>query len=252
MIERNIAYADRSATKNLLDVIFDPDQKNLPVLFFIHGGSWMTGSKDMYTKLGENFLAKGFVSVIINYRLFPSTNIFGMVQDCRDAFEWSKNNITKYGGDAESIYLMGHSAGGHLAAVTGMSETMPKKNVAGFILVDAFGLSAYHFLSEHSQLIPEFLAEIFGLDNKRWAAVSPDQLIKAQLPPYLILTGEATYPFVTLDNQLFATALKSSRVMCEHKIIQRMSHMQMIYMFENTAHSIYSEIAEWMKKEEII
>jgi acetyl esterase/lipase len=246
MIERNIRYAERSTEKNILDVVYEPGKTGSAVIFFIHGGSWMSGSKDMYTKLGENFLGKGFVSVIINYRLFPTTDLYGMAADCSDAFKWCKENIERFGGDREQIYLMGHSAGGHLAAVTGLSEADPNKFVAGFIIVDAFGLSAFHFLTEYGMMLPEFFIEVFGKDRQRWHLISPDKLLKGELPPFLILTGGATYPFLRFDNENFVDLLKKARNSCEHRVIPSLSHMQMIYQFENKNAKIYSEIQEWI------
>jgi acetyl esterase/lipase len=245
MIKQNIAYAHASKMKNLLDVVYAPGKKDLPVIFFIHGGSWMSGSKNMYAKLGENFLARGFVSVIISYRLFPETDAFGMADDCRAAFKWCCENIKDYGGNPGKIYLTGHSAGGHLAAVTGLTDN--PKCVAGYILIDAFGLSAHHFLTSHSSFIPESFAGIFGKNSKRWPLVAPDKLIKEGLPPFLILLGGNTYPILQYDNEQFIKSLKDLDVPCELITIPGQSHMQMIYLFENRAHEVYDHVTGWMK-----
>ncbi|MFL5753663.1 MAG: alpha/beta hydrolase [Bacteroidia bacterium] len=251
MISQNISYAADSPVKNLLDVIYDKDKKGLPVIFFVHGGSWMSGSKDMYTRLGENFLEKGMVSVIISYRLFPDTDVFGMVEDSRAALKWCIEHISEFGGDKNKIYLMGHSAGGHLAAVAGLSEKEPQKHIAGFIMVDAFGLSAHHFLSEYSMMMPEFFANVFGKQKEKWYLVSPDKLIRKDLPPFLILTGGSTYPFLVFDNKNFAGLLGSLNVSCKHITLPYLSHMQMIFQFENKRSEIYDVILKWMKTESL-
>lgn len=248
MIKKNIAYANRSKTRNLLDVIYNPAKTGMPVLFFIHGGSWMTGSKDMYTRLGENFLEKGFAAVIINYRLFPTTDIYGMVQDCRDAFTWCRDNIAEFKGDPARIFLAGHSAGGHLCAVTGLAEEDPAKNIRGFVLMDAFGLCANYFLTEHGTLIPEFFSGIFGKQKDKWPLASPDNLLKRGAPPFLILTGGNTYPFVNFDNSTFVSHLNQLAISNEHKIMDSYSHMQMIYEFESTTSILFTDTLKWMKK----
>lgn len=249
MIRRNISYGNKlPKAKNLLDVIYDPEQLNLPVLFFIHGGSWMSGSKDMYTRLGENFLKRGFVSVIISYRLFPGTDVYGMVEDCKAAFDWCKEHIGEYGGNNRKIFLAGHSAGGHLAAVTGLSENDPSEHVSGFILIDAFGLSTYHFLTEHAMWIPEFLASIFGTDQNRWPLVSPDKLIKKGTPPFFVLTGGNTYPFLTYDNETFVRQLKEIGAEHYHSTLAGRSHMKMIYEFESPNAKVYEQVSEWTKR----
>lgn len=251
MIERNIRYAQTSP-RNLLDVIYEPDATGLPVVFFIHGGSWMTGSKDLYTKLGKNFYARGFVTVIINYRLFPSTDVYGMVDDCRAAFAWCQNHIEEYGGNKEQIFLMGHSAGGHLAAVTGLREEDPWRTVAGFILIDAFGLSAYHFLTVHGVMMPEFFAGIFGKLESQWIKAAPDKMVRENLPPFLILSGGATYPFLANDNDNFTRILKAKGNNCQQIIVPAKSHMQMIYEFENVQNKTFEDTVNWMLKKQVL
>jgi acetyl esterase/lipase len=229
----------------LLDVIYDPSFKKRPVVIFIHGGSWMTGSKNLYTRLGENFHARQYVSVIINYRLFPATDVYGMVKDCSEAFEWTIKNIVQYGGDPENIILAGHSAGGHLAAVTGLSNS---QRVKGLLLVDAFGLSALHFLTVHGMWIPEFLSQIFGNDKEKWKLASPDAMLSERLPSMYLLTGGNTYPFLTYDNENFVTEVKRTNNTVIHEIVPGKSHMQMIWMFESAKAKIYEKIDDWIKQ----
>jgi acetyl esterase/lipase len=248
MIRKNIQYATSSSTGNLLDVVYDPSKNNLPVIFFVHGGSWMSGSKDMYSRLGSNFLSRGFVTVLISYRLFPETDIYGMAEDCRAAFRWCCENISQYGGDHGRIYLAGHSAGGHLAAVTGLTEKL--KCVRGYILIDAFGLSAWHFLNSHSAFIPENFTELFGKEAKKWSGVAPDKLADRTASPFLILLGGKTYPVIQYDSERFAQTIREQEVPCELITIPGQSHMQMIYLFENADNSVYDKIHAWMKRTE--
>jgi acetyl esterase/lipase len=245
MITRDIHYTKgRRITKHLLDVVHHDDAQKLPVFIFIHGGSWMTGSKDLYTKFGENLLSKGFVTVIINYRLYPSIDVFGMIEDCSNAFEWVKENIHEYGGDPENIFIGGHSAGGHLSAVTGLQHN---EDIKGLVLIDAFGLSAYHFLTEHGMWIPEFLSQIFGSDKERWKVAAPDALIKEKIPPLYILTGGNTYPFLLYDNQTFVEKTKDLQADITHIVTPGKSHMQMIWMFESKNAKAYDSLTQWMK-----
>jgi acetyl esterase/lipase len=232
----------------MLDVLYDPEKSGMPVVFFIHGGSWMTGSKDMYTELGENFLLQDFVSVIISYRLFPETDVYGMTEDCSDAFTWCVNHIAEFGGDPKKIFLAGHSAGGHLAAVTGLRLAEPKNNIAGLLMIDAFGLSAYYFLSVHGVLVPEFFSGIFGRDSSKWPLASPDKLARKNSPPFLVLTGGATYPFLEFDNHNFVKLLRFLQVSYDHITIPYKSHMQMIYEFENIDSATFMDAISWMKE----
>ena len=245
MITRNIKYTDRSE-RNRLDIVHYDGKKGLPVVFFIHGGSWMAGSKDMYTRLGENLLPEGFVTVLISYRLFPETDVYGMVEDCYDAFRWCVTHIDEYGGDNTRMFVMGHSAGGHLAAVTGLTQNETKRHIRGFVLVDAFGLSAHYFLSQHGSMVPAFFSGIFGTQAEKWPLASPDKLLKDDLPPFLVLSGGASYPFLIFDNENFVAMLKNAGHSCTHRVIPGKTHMQMIYEFENMHAKVFRDTVEWM------
>jgi acetyl esterase/lipase len=249
MITRNIKYAQRSE-RNRLDVLHFDGCAGLPVIFFIHGGSWMSGSKEMYTRLGENFLPEGFVSVIISYRLFPETDVYGMTEDCCDAFRWCAAHIDEYGGNKERIFLVGHSAGGHLAAVTGLSQHEPRKNVKGCVMIDAFGLSAHYFLTTHGALVPGFFSGIFGTQSEKWPLAAPDKLLKADLPPFLVLSGGATYPFLIFDNENFVSLLKKGGNPCTHRVIPGKTHMQMVYEYENSRSLTFRETVAWLREAE--
>jgi arylformamidase len=248
MIKRNIKYADHYGGRNFLDVVYEPGKKDMPVIFFVHGGSWITGSKDMYTRLGENFLTKGFVTVLINYRLFPIADAYGMADDCRAALKWVRGYITEYGGNPGKIFMTGHSAGGHLAAVAGMTQLHARDYIAGFIMIDAFGLSAYYFLTEHGVFVPHAFSGVFGTEKEKWPLVCPDKLVRRGLPPFMILTGSSSYPFLVIDNKKFAEQLKENHVGCRHYSQTNHTHLQMILQFENQEAKVFKMLTDWMNE----
>ncbi len=246
MISRNIHYGHgEKLQKHMLDVFYDPSSTaKKPVVIFIHGGSWMSGSKDMYIRLGENLSAMGYTTVIINYRLYPSVNITGMISDCQEALNWTYHYIEKYNGNPNEIFIMGHSAGGHLSAVTTLNNT---DKIKGLILVDAFGLSAYYFLTHHKPWIPEHLDDIFGNDPAVWEKCSPDKLLNDRIPPTYILTGGETYPFLLADNENFIQLLCQQGHQALQKVYPKKTHMQMIRMFESNNAEAYTDIDSFMK-----
>ncbi len=126
-----------------------------PVLVFIHGGNWNSGRKEQYWPIARNFArkGKGLVTVVIDYPLSPAANYDDMAKASAKAVQWTVENIGKYGGDTSRIYLSGHSAGGHLAALIGLDdryfEALSMKNpAAGLVLIDAAGLDMYNYLLE--------------------------------------------------------------------------------------------------------
>jgi len=116
-VKRNIPYATPAHERQVLDVYAPPNAKNLPVVFWIHGGGWQTGDKTSVQLKPQFFIDKGFVFVSTNYRLLPSVDMATIVRDVAKAIHWVHDHIADYGGDAKRLFVMGHSAGAQLAAL---------------------------------------------------------------------------------------------------------------------------------------
>lgn len=123
-----VQYAGNTNPAQVLDVIVPASPSTakpvgtfhfgLPVLIFIHGGAWTGGSRLTYNPLSQTLANYGFVVFNVDYRLPPATNVVGEIQDSATAEAWVLQNAAKYGGDVTEVFVMGHSAGGHLVAMT--------------------------------------------------------------------------------------------------------------------------------------
>ena len=111
----NRAYDDHPAQQ--LDIYHPKKTKDAPVMVYIHGGGWRRGDKDRVGEKAVFFNSKGWVFISANYRLLPEGRHPNNVDDVAKAIAWTHDNIKKYGGDPEEIFIMGHSAGAHLAAL---------------------------------------------------------------------------------------------------------------------------------------
>jgi arylformamidase len=116
-VKRNIPYADPVHERQVLDVYSPRKAKNLPVVFWIHGGGWQTGDKSSVQIKPQVFRDKGFVFVSTNYRLLPSVDMATIVRDIAKSLRWVHDHIAEYGGDPKRLFIMGHSAGAQLAAL---------------------------------------------------------------------------------------------------------------------------------------
>lgn len=116
-VKRNIPYADPAHERQLLDVYSPRDAKNLPVVFWIHGGGWQTGDKTSVQIKPKFFVDQGFVFVSTNYRLLPSVDMVTLVRDIAKSIRWVHDHVAEYGGDPQRLFIMGHSAGAQLAAL---------------------------------------------------------------------------------------------------------------------------------------
>ena len=110
-IKRNIPYADPANERQTLDVYSPHGAKNLPVVFWIHGGGWETGDKASVQIKPQAFVDKGFVFVSTNYRLLPAVDMATIVRDVAKSIHWVHDHIAEHGGDPARLFVMGHSAG---------------------------------------------------------------------------------------------------------------------------------------------
>ena len=110
----NVPYG--SSPREMLD-IFAADKPGGPVLVYIHGGYWRSGSKEDNCNFVPSFTKRGATVVLVEYDLCPQVTVTDIVRQTRSAIAWVCKNIIRYSGDPARIYVSGHSAGGHLTAM---------------------------------------------------------------------------------------------------------------------------------------
>ena len=115
-VKRNIPYAEPANERQMLDVYAPEHAKNLPVIFWIHGGGWQGGDKSSVHAKPKAFTDKGYVFVSTNYRLLPNVDMEAIVRDVAKSIHWVHDHIAEYGGDPTRLIVTGHSAGAQLAA----------------------------------------------------------------------------------------------------------------------------------------
>lgn len=125
---REVAYfsaAKADPFRHTLDLYVPRDKKDFPVVVLVHGGAWLMGDNrccGLYSSVGEFLASRGIGAVLPNYRLSPGVKHPEHIKDVARAFAWTKKNIAKYGGDPDRLFLVGHSAGGHLVALLATQE----------------------------------------------------------------------------------------------------------------------------------
>ncbi len=116
-VTRDIPYVPAGHARQVLDVHAPPNGRNLPVVFWIHGGGWQTGDKGQVARKPRAFTDAGFVFVSMNHRLLPDVAMEAIIADVASAMQWVHEHIAGYGGDPSRVLVMGHSSGGQLAAL---------------------------------------------------------------------------------------------------------------------------------------
>ena len=117
----NVTYLIADGYKSKLDIMVPRIvEKPVPTLIYIHGGGWVSGTKEGSVLRTLPYLEMGWAVVNIEYRLARTALAPAAVEDCRCALSWVIQNSEKFGFDPNRIVLTGGSAGGHLSLMTGM------------------------------------------------------------------------------------------------------------------------------------
>jgi acetyl esterase/lipase len=219
-----------------------------PVVVFIHGGSWDSGSKNIYTFIGRRLAKQGVVAVIINYRLSPQVQVAAMAEDCARAVRWTHQHIAEYGGDPQRLFLMGHSAGGGLAALLATDNRyfarlgLPRNPVRGVILNDAAGLDMYDYLLKKQYAGDEQYLTAFGRDPQGWRAVSALYYLSPASPPFLTFVGGETYPSIANSSEKFRQQLQQLGFEPQFSVLPGKKHAPMVLQLYWQHNVIYRQL----------
>lgn len=188
---------------------FPASRAPVPAVVWIHGGGWIDGDKARAREknIGSILASDGFVVASINYRLGPDAWPQNLL-DCKNAVRFLRANAKKYGIDPDRIAVMGGSAGGHLALMTGftagqqsLEPAVPYPGVSSAVsaIGDFYGVTNHLTRQETDSTgkptgrtrQPKHEEEIFGPDRAVWAAASPVNHVRPGIPPVLVLHGKA-------------------------------------------------------------
>jgi acetyl esterase/lipase len=156
------------------------------VIIFYYGGNWDSGERADYKFAAEALVSKGYIVVVPDYRVYPEVLFPELMVDPVSAAKWVKTNIKKYNGDANKVFLAGHSAGAHIAVMMAINaeylavESLKPNDFAGVI-----GLAGpYDFLPLKS----ERLKTIFAPEAAQWKS-QPINFVDGKNPPLLLAVG---------------------------------------------------------------
>ncbi len=226
-IQRDIPYVTPAHARQTLDIVSPKGAKNLPVIFWIHGGGWQQGDKANVQLKPQWFVENGYVFVSTNYRLLPEVDMETIVRDVAKSVGWVSGHIAEFGGDAKRIFVMGHSAGAQLAALICTDEHYLKAEGVSFSQLvgcvpvdgDTFDIPAIIWTAEMRQLahsMPQAKfghREKFGNDpekHRNFSAVNHVAKDK-QIPPFLILHVSG-HPDTSIQANRFGSVLTNSGV----------------------------------------
>jgi acetyl esterase/lipase len=119
---RDLAYVKNGHARQVLDLFIPMEAGGpLPVVVWIHGGAWSAGDKSGCPPLRVGYTQRGYAVASLNYRLSQHASFPAQIEDCKAAIRWLRANAKRYNLDAARIGVWGSSAGGHLAALLGVT-----------------------------------------------------------------------------------------------------------------------------------
>jgi acetyl esterase/lipase len=227
----------------------DENAKNLPVLIFVHGGNWNRGDKDTYVLMGRNFAKKGVVAVFPDYTLSPNADYDQMARQVAAAITWTKANISKYKGDPDRIFISGHSAGGHLAALAVMNPKYGVEQglIKGMILNDAAGLDMAQYLESNPPTEKFQYLSTWSADPKKWQDASPINFLSARTPPIYMYTGRKTFHMIEVGNERFLEQLQKFQPNAKRQFNNK-NHFAMVIQYFFKGSNRYPETLEFIEK----
>ncbi|RLQ22037.1 alpha/beta hydrolase [Seongchinamella sediminis] len=223
-VVRNIAYGPHGVRQQL--DIYRPrviPEGGCPVLFQIHGGAWMIGDKKRQAlPLMYHLASRGWICVAANYRLSPSVAFPTHLLDCKKALCWIRENGAEYGMDTSFIAVTGGSAGGHLAALMGLTANRPElqpdnpdTDTSLQAAVPFYGV--YDFLVRYGQhpnravyqkfLNGKVMHETVADNPALWDLASPVAQVRSDAPPFMVLHGSHDSLASVRDAQVFVEKL---------------------------------------------
>jgi acetyl esterase/lipase len=226
--ERNIEFRRVAGRRLRLDVYARVDARpgdGRPALLYIHGGAWVIGDKrEQGLPLINHLAANGWVVFTANYRLSPAATFPDHLIDAKAALAWIREHGAEFGADPEWVCVSGNSAGGHLAALVGLTANDPEYQ-PGFEHVDTSVRAAvpfygvYDFTNRHGvmddQFITRFLEPIvmkrfFAEEPHEFVKASPLDRVHADVPPFLVIHGDRDSLTPVSDARLFVERLRAA------------------------------------------
>jgi acetyl esterase/lipase len=227
---------DRGGERVAGDIAYGPDARQRldvyaprgecaaprPVVVFFYGGSWNSGTRRGYAFAARALAARGFVTVVPDYRLVPEVRYPAFVEDGAAAVRWATEHAGAYCGDGRSIVLMGHSAGAYIAAMLAvdprwLGET--RSAVKGLV-----GLAGPY---DFAPFDVEASRAAFG-DAPDPMDTQPVTFAGAGDPPALLLHGSADTVVLPRNSEALAARLRAGGVAVDSRAYPGLGHVGIV------------------------
>ncbi|QDU39402.1 Carboxylesterase NlhH [Maioricimonas rarisocia] len=218
-VHRDLSYVERGTARQSLDLYAPADGRDRPVLIWIHGGGWRIGDKRNVQLKPQALVEHGYVFVSVGYRFVPDVDLDAMAGDIAAAIRWVHDHAREYRGSPDHLFIAGHSAGAHLAALVCTNERylaeagLTLGDISGCIPVDTAAYDVPELLKSRRRRRSLVYTSAFTTDATTQKRLSPITHVvrDKQIPGFLIL-HVASRPDSTARSQAFAQRLRDAGV----------------------------------------
>ena len=230
--------------------VFKPKQASGEVLVFFHGGGWTNGYKEWMAFMAPALISQGITFVSAGYRLAPQHLFPAALDDCADALAWVHRHIAEHGGHPGKLFVGGHSAGGHYAALLAVTSAWrAARGLPAGVLRGCLPVSGvYRFGPDSGMAVrPRFLGPEDG--GRTELAASPlAQLQPAACPPFLITHGSRDFPHLIRQADEMAAALRAARVPVQVEVLADCDHFEASLACGDATRPWVARAADWMRQ----
>ncbi len=193
-----------------------------PIVVFFYGGNWRAGERANYLFVAAALASRGYVTIVPDYRLFPAVRVPAFVEDGAKAVRWVLDHLAEFAGDPDRLYLMGHSAGAHIAAMLTLDERylaaegVPRNAIRGTIAL----AGPYAFYPSRTVNVAPIFAHLADENAAR-----PIQFVDGDEAPMLLLHGADDDTVFVYNTTSLSKAVRSAGGSARHIIYPDVGHL---------------------------
>ncbi len=185
-IDQDVEYKNVNGLSLKADIYYPSDQsKKYPGISMVHGGGWISGSKENEKFMAMELASKGYVVIAIGYRLADVAKYPAGVEDIETGIQWLKKNHQNYSLNKKKMAVLGESAGAQMATLVGVKK---KNKIQAIVNVDGI-VSFIHPEAEESTYAAYWLGGDRENNLKNWTEASPLEYVDKNTPPTLFINS---------------------------------------------------------------
>lgn len=232
---RDRVYAERESGPLKVDLYVPHVDGPLPAVLIVHGGAWVSGTKDQLALAARHLAQHGYVAAAISYRLAPANTFPAQIYDCQAAVRWLREHAREFKIDPTRIGGYGYSAGGHLVALLGALDDellrepgLPTNAPSARLQCVVAGGAPCEFrvLPKESDRLAYWLGGTPGEKPDAYRDSSPANFVTSDDPPMFFFHGSDDALVNSISPEWMVAQLKALKIPAEFFLIPGEGHIQ--------------------------